>query len=658
MDQSTYREPREAFPGPGRFIQAALMLCAICFLALVTFTLWSESSLLIDSSYYATMALATGICAARVVASPIERTAWLLMAIGLLCDLVADVIWTYLSEPLPWAADAFWIVAYFFLVAALIALGRERLGRTGKVLWLDGVIATLTLSAVGAALIYPAIVSSLPDDSLASVATLAYPLADTVVLAVIFVILAVSGWQLNRSWLAIIVATVVWVVADMIYSYQEAVGSYTPGAPVDLAWPFAVLFLALSAWVRTPRPQRNLEAGSRAGSLAAFCGLIALAIVVAGDLTTLSESSFILATAALAGVGVRLILAQRENRKLLVRAETDPLTGVGSRGKLNADADHLELERQPVTVAIFDLDGFKFYNDNFGHPAGDRLLQRLAHRMNAAVGDRGRVYRIGGDEFLVLLWGRTTDCQSLFKLIGESISERGEGFELSASRGSAEYPDECPTIGLAVSLADERMYSAKSSSRTSARSQVHQALVRSIRERQPDLAEHTNRVSELSVAVARKFVEDPEGLDVIERAAQLHDVGKVAIPDAILDKPGPLDDDERALMMQHTIIGERIIAASPAMSPVALLVRHSHEHWDGSGYPDGLKGAEIPLGSRIILACDALEAMTGRRPYGSPRTEPEAIDELRSCAGRQFDSEVVDVLIEVLANQPLAASKL
>ena len=656
MDQMATGGPGTTFPGPGKAIQAALVLCAVCFVALTASTLWTDSSLLIDSTYYATMGLAVAICATRVITSPVERTAWLLMTIGLFCDLVADVVWTYAIDALPWVPDALWIAAYIFLVAALVTLGRERLGRTGKVIWLDGVIATLTLSAIGAALIYPAIVSSLPDESLASATTLAYPVVDTVVLAVIFVIFAVSGWHLNRSWIAIIVATVVWAVADAIYSYQEAVGSYAIGDPIDLAWPFAVFFLALAAWARTPRQRRNLEASWRAGSLAAFCGLVALGIVIAGELTSLSEASFILAMVALAGVGVRLILAQRENRKLLIRAETDPLTGIGSRGKLNADAANLELDGRPVTVAIFDLDGFKFYNDNFGHPAGDRLLQRLAKRMTAAVGDRGTVYRIGGDEFVALLWGTADDCEPVVTAVGESMSEQGEGFELSASRGSAGYPHECPTISLAVTLADERMYSAKSSSRTSARSQVHETLVRSIRERQPALATHTSRVSEMATAVARRFVDDPEELDVIERAAQLHDVGKVAIPDAILDKPGPLDDDERLLMMQHTIIGERIIAASPAMAPVAVLVRHSHEHWDGSGYPDGLRGNDIPLGSRIILACDAIEAMTSRRTYGSPKTEAQAIEELQRYSGQQFDPDVVEALVEILQPQSMTAS--
>ena len=199
-----------------------------------------------------------------------------------------------------------------------------------------------------------------------------------------------------------------------------------------------------------------------------------------------------------------------------------------------------------------------------------------------------------------------------------------------------------------MALADERMYLAKSITRTSARNQVHEALVRSLREREPELADHTDGVRSLAVSVARHFLEFPEDVDVIERAGQLHDVGKVAIPDAILFKPGPLDAQEKEMMRQHTVIGERIINASPALAPVGKLVRHSHEHWDGTGYPDGLAGDDIPLGSRIILACDAFDTMVSDRPYQVAKTDSEAIAELKRCSGLQFDPAVIEVLIKVL----------
>jgi len=136
---------------------------------------------------------------------------------------------------------------------------------------------------------------------------------------------------------------------------------------------------------------------------------------------------------------------------------------------------------------------------------------------------------------------------------------------------------------------------------------------------------------------------------VLARAAELHDVGKIAIPDAILAKPGPLDEEEWRFMHRHTILGERILMAASALRPVARLVRASHERFDGGGYPDGLKGEEIPLGARIIFVCDAYDAMTTDRAYSRAIASAEAITELRACAGTQFDSEVVEAFVATLS---------
>jgi response regulator RpfG family c-di-GMP phosphodiesterase len=148
-------------------------------------------------------------------------------------------------------------------------------------------------------------------------------------------------------------------------------------------------------------------------------------------------------------------------------------------------------------------------------------------------------------------------------------------------------------------------------------------------------------VADLALRLAGAVGLEAEERDVIARAAELHDVGKVAIPDAILSKAGPLDPDEQAFMRRHTVIGEAIIAVAPALRPVAALVRSSHERWDGRGYPDGLAGEAIPLGARIVAVCDAFSAMLQTRPYGETLDEEAALDELRRCAGSQFDPAVV-----------------
>ncbi len=157
------------------------------------------------------------------------------------------------------------------------------------------------------------------------------------------------------------------------------------------------------------------------------------------------------------------------------------------------------------------------------------------------------------------------------------------------------------------------------------------------------IADLQRGLADLAVAVAAKLPMLPDDVDVMARAAELHDIGKMAVPDQILQKPGPLDRRELDFIRQHTLVGERILAAAPALQPVARLVRASHERWDGGGYPDGLKGEEIPLGARIIAVCDTYHAMTSDRVYQPPVDPPAALMELRRCAGTQLDPRVVAI---------------
>ena len=168
---------------------------------------------------------------------------------------------------------------------------------------------------------------------------------------------------------------------------------------------------------------------------------------------------------------------------------------------------------------------------------------------------------------------------------------------------------------------------------------------------------HLRGTADLAMAVGRELGMHGEELDDVAQAAELHDVGKIAIPDAILEKTGPLDESEWAFMRRHTIIGERILMAAPSLRSVAKLVRSSHERWDGSGYPDRIKGELIPLGARVVAVCDAFDAMTTTRPYRHRIGESDALAELRRCAGSQFDPEVVDAFTRVLEHEMTAAAE-
>jgi len=330
----------------------------------------------------------------------------------------------------------------------------------------------------------------------------------------------------------------------------------------------------------------------------------------------------------------------------------DQLTGLPNRRSMFADLER-ELsevgEAAPLTFALFDLDGFKAYNDTYGHPAGDALLARLGHKLAGAVEGRGRAYRMGGDEFCVL--GRA-EPGDLLELAAGALVEHGEGFDVTVSHGSVSLPAEAAVPEDVLRIADQRMYARKSvDSRASAGRQSTSVLLKVLSERNPELGIHLDEVALLCESVGKRLGLRDEDIAPVLQAACLHDVGKAAIPDEILHKPGPLSDEEWAFMERHTIIGERILVAAPALARASKLVRWSHERMDGTGYPDGLKGDEIPMGARVIAVCDSYDAMVSKRSYRLPLTHEAAIEELRRCAGPQFDPAVVEAFCAVLAER-------
>jgi HD-GYP domain-containing protein (c-di-GMP phosphodiesterase class II) len=185
------------------------------------------------------------------------------------------------------------------------------------------------------------------------------------------------------------------------------------------------------------------------------------------------------------------------------------------------------------------------------------------------------------------------------------------------------------------------MYAAKSRRPRSAERQMRNVLLRALREREPDLGRHLRSVAQLAIELGHAIHLDAEQLDEVARAAELHDIGKIAVPDAILHKRAPLNSNEWEVMRNHPVIGERILSSAHAMTPVAKLVRSTHERWDGKGYPDALAQDQIPLGSRLIAVCDAFVAMTEPRPWRKALSFEAAAEELRRCAGAQFDPALV-----------------
>jgi diguanylate cyclase (GGDEF)-like protein len=350
----------------------------------------------------------------------------------------------------------------------------------------------------------------------------------------------------------------------------------------------------------------------------------------------------------------------RENARLAAtsheEARTDSLTGLPNRRALVDDLD-AELARaggkRTVMIALFDLDGFKQYNDTFGHPAGDALLARLGERLGAAVEGIGTAYRMGGDEFCVLAAVDADRAVTIVELAAAALSDAGDAFAVRCSHGMALVPAEAFSPAEALRLADQRMYAHKASDSALTR-QSTDVLLKVLSERDSALREHLSGVAELAERIAVRLGLGEHEVKLIVLAAKLHDVGKTAIPDEILNKPGPLDHDEWEFMRSHTVIGERIVLAAPSLAQTAGLVRSSHERFDGTGYPDALDGGAIPLGASIIAVCDAFDAMVATRPYRAAMAPADAVAELRRCAGTQFDPLVVEAFCAVAAESDLA----
>ena len=619
--------------------------------------------------YDALMLGAAASCLARAAIVRRERLAWALLGVGLLAWTAGEIYYAAAftgaeSVPIPSPADAGYLAFYPFAYASLIALLRSRIGSFPATRWLDGLIVGSAVAALAAALaLGPIVDASTNDSTLAVVTNLAYPIADLTLLTMVVTAASFTGWRPGLSWLTLGGGLIVLGVSDGLYLLQSAQGSYVEGGILDAAWPLGALLLAAAAWLPPGPKKRTVEArGLRIALVPAAAALIAIGVQSAERVTVVPSIAVGLSLLTLLTVVVRMAISFRDTQASLEssvhEALTDPLTGLPNRRKLMEDLSQAA-EEPPAAgelrlLLLFDLDGFKAYNDSYGHPAGDALLTRLGHRLGSFAAPHGTAYRLGGDEFCLLAECTAAAVDGIVGGSKAALSERGDGFSISASHGSVLLPSEAESTEAALQLADRRMYASKNRERASAGSQSRDVLLTALREREPELHAHLLSVAALALLLADELELPAEQRDETLRAAELHDVGKMAIPDAILNKPGPLDEPELAFIRKHPLIGERIIASAPALAPVARLVRSSHERWDGSGYPDGLRGEEIPLGSRVVAICDAYQAMVYERPYSVAMLPTRALEELERNAGTQFDPEVVAAFVRVAGTVSVA----
>lgn len=604
--------------------------------------------------------LASGLLVGRGFSG--ER-GWALIGAGGLCWAAGDIYWTLalstVNPPVPSWADAGYLLFCPLAFAGILSLVRQRISGAPRTLVVDALAAALAAGALSAALVAQPILANARGGSLAVATNLAYPLSDLLLLGLIVGATALGNWRLNRTWMLLAASMLVFWIADSVYLITTATGTYQENAWFNPLWYWSPVLAAWAAWLPRRAFKRAQEGLSSTRGIVMPLGfaLGALAILVSSSFHTVGVPAIALATSALLVIMCRLGMTWRENSRLLSASQreaiTDPLTGLRNRRALTTDLERQISKagaEQQFTLVMFDLDGFKHYNDNFGHPAGDALLQRLGTNLAKHLEGNGTAYRMGGDEFCALIDARSHPPELDVAAIAAALSEHGEGFTIGCSYGAIRLPNEAQDSETALRIADHRMYAQKRAGRASASRQSKAVLLRALAERNPDLGNHLRDVAALASATAEAFSLPTADVEQILQAAELHDVGKVAIPDAILEKPASLDESEWGFIRRHTLIGERIISAAPDLRQVATLVRSTHENFDGSGYPDALAGEEIPLGSRIIAVCDAFDAMTTDRPYRQAMAEENAIAELWRCAGSQFDPAVVECFCELLTS--------
>jgi diguanylate cyclase (GGDEF)-like protein len=600
------------------------------------------------------------IILARAAARREGRLGWALIGSGLLCWAIGDSYWSVAyvnaaAPPFPSADDIFYLAGYPLVLAGMLAYVRERMGKRSILVWTDVTMGALCVAAIGTSLLLDYVLTNTTGTPDQVAVAVAYPLFDVATIAVAIVAFALTGWRPGLGLGLVILGLVSTATGDALYTYQSVAGTYADSAWYLFLWPLGTVLIALGAV--QPSPKRHELPADEGWRTFASPVVFALAIFA---LMTLQRQDMnrpiveVLTAATLVAIVARIFLTFGQNRRLVMELETDSLTGLANRGKLLFDLDRFYSgsDQTPHLLAILDLDGFKAYNDAFGHPAGDSLLIRLGHQLGNAVGSTGRAYRMGGDEFALIVPGEGAQARGAIEDAAVALSERGEGFRVTCSTGWAAIPREATNRSSALQLADQRMYEHKDARRPSTGGEVEAVLVRLLNQRAPDLAEHVMAVKGLALAVGEELGMSPGELITLGRASELHDIGKIAIPDAVLTKAGPLDEEEWEFIHQHTILGERIVSAAPSLASVGNLIRSSHERWDGSGYPDQLAGEDIPLAARIILVCDAYEAMTSARPYSPSRGPEAALAELRDCAGTQFDPNLVKVLERIVHSAP------
>ncbi|HEV2791453.1 MAG TPA: GGDEF domain-containing protein [Solirubrobacterales bacterium] len=413
-------------------------------------------------------------CLLRAARGGSERGAWLVIAASVFAWAAAEIYWTVSIEgnpsaPYPSPADLGYLAFYPLAAAGLYLLVRAHSHRLDPRLWMDGVIAALGTGALGAALIFEFVAERTSGSAAEVATTLAYPLGDVLLIGLAVGIIALTRWRPGATWSLLLAGLAAMAVADVAYTLQSYEATLPGGDWVEPIYLISAVFIGAVAWqpeAETIRPGARFD-GLREMIVPGIVAVTMIALVGMQYFNHASALTTVLWAAAMLAVIGRLAVSLRANERLLEQVQTDQLTGLGSQARLQIDLEERchHAAEQPLTVILLDLNGFKRYNDSFGHPAGDAMLARLGGQLREALEPSAGGYRLGGDEFVVLVDGGTGSREAVAKRAAEALTARGTGFELTAAWGMASVPEEADSPATAMQLADVRMYAQKESRR-------------------------------------------------------------------------------------------------------------------------------------------------------------------------------------------------